>query len=240
MKKYLSWITALLVVFAPFFYQWLRMDVEIDRLNARTYELVKELAKIDKVRSNLPFFEKRIVETDQQIELLQQRIPPGPGEEIFVKELIDRFKKHNVELDYYYSDSVDKDFYKEIGLVFVYKHENVEESLLSEIFRNMDRLVRWEKNEQDKVVVVRIYSSLLGKDMPRIKPCWGTGKESMNYWPFNTLVRKKLNQVEALCSKRNKNEALLAKIKLFESRLRLFEMLLQIVSHLDPEPSTAI
>ncbi|MDH3347123.1 MAG: hypothetical protein OEM02_03340, partial [Desulfobulbaceae bacterium] len=149
MKKYLPLTIVLLITVSALFYQWLQADEEANLLNARTYSLQRDLAKIDMVRDDLPAFREELSNTQLLIETLQKRLPPEPGEEALIKQVIERFKAKNVAMVFYYSTTVDKEFYKEIGLVFQYDQKELEDSVILEVFQDMDRLALWENNKRD-------------------------------------------------------------------------------------------
>ena len=237
MKKYLPLTIVLLITVSALFYQWLQADEEANLLNARTYSLQRDLAKIDMVRDDLPAFREELSNTQLLIETLQKRLPPEPGEEALIKQVIERFKAKNVAMVFYYSTTVDKEFYKEIGLVFQYDQKELEDSVILEVFQDMDRLALWENNKQDKIVVTRIYNTLqdMDPDMPKMQSCGNFGKENLSYWPFNKVIKSKREQIEKLCFRRTSNQELYAKIKLLEQRKKSQQILTTLVQHLDPE-----
>ena len=237
MKEYLSLVVVLLIASFALFCQWLRIDDEADLLNARMYSLQRDLAKIHKVRNKFPAFREEISKTEQLIGILQKRLPSEPCQGAFIEQVIEGFTAKNVEMVFDHSDTVDKEFHKEIKVVFHYDHEELENSVIREVFQDMDRLAQWENNKQDKILVTKIYSSHqdMDPDMLKIKSCGNIARDNLTYWPFNKVIKSKMEQVEKLCSMRNNNQSLYAEIKLLEHRRKSLQILTIIVEYFDPE-----
>ena len=230
MKKYLLSLL-LLFLCSGLLYQWFRADKKLSHCDARIATLQKDLNRIEKYRYLLADLDKEIIETDRQIALLHKRLPTRSDENAFINKLIHQFKEHDIEASLQFSETKEKDFYREITLTFAFNGAVPYELIIWEIVHNMERLAQRE-SEQGQPLRIKVYSSILALKPTEIKPCTTVEQEVLNYWPFNSKVRECLKQVDEKCAQRNKDKAILIKIRELETRTLLFIPLQEIVSQL--------
>lgn len=234
-RIFLPLLTIVLLSTTVLGWQWLRTGEELDRLDAGIEELHNTLRQIDRIRPKLDVVEKEIGKANNHIDYFRKRLPSEPGADIFAANIISRFKEHNIDLHFNYSEQKENVFYKETRMYFLFNGNEPEEPLLKSIFKGQDRLVQWEVIARDNLLLTRIFSSLPDMGEQGIPPCGRTAEEPVNYWPFNALPEDKWAQIEELCARRKSDEPVLMKIKTLQERRRLETMLAAIILQLETE-----
>lgn len=235
MKKYLSLIIILFVLVSALTYQWFRTGESVARLDVRIHKLAKELVMLKKVKKGgITAFDEKVAEAVNMVDGVRKRLPFILDEYTFADKLTERFRKKNIEVEYFYSFWKNTVFYQQADLVFSFDFQDYNKATFQEIFDSFDRLVHWSVVPQDQTLLVNIYS--LSFDFtPNVTSCSVTTEKKLKYWPFNSLLEDRMKLIGEKCRERNESEWLLRKIKYHENIHKYLNISFSILQQLDPD-----
>ncbi len=205
-------------------------------LDSRIYNLQSELKYISAARTQLPKVHDQQVEEKKTIQILHNHIPPEPKVDSFLEDLTNRFNKHNIKITLQSSDTKKHDFFNEIQLVLNLEGTIQNHNLLTGIFLNIERYVKWTSSVQGEFTKLElsIYSEQLKMPSSEVHPCRKIQLEALEYWPFISLVTGRNQNIHRLCAQRNNDLGILKEVKKLKSLLQYRYQLEAVAFKLNP------
>ena len=235
--KKISWVIVLLIILCVAALQWQRTAHELNRLDSSIYELQRDLEDISNARTKLPELNNTLADEMKSIQMLHKRIPSEPELDSFLATLKNHFKKNDFTIEFQSSAINKHSFYDEIQLKITSDKKIENKDFLMGIFQDIDRYVKWEYPLKNNLYEfeLTIYSSDLKMKSSAILPCPQIQPGTILFWPFSPLISVRNENIQHMCSLRDSELGLLAKVKkiknMQEYRLKLGAIAFELEPH---------